>query len=170
MSSENKPVAWALTYCGDITLHFHNDLAARNELARLNATHPQDAGARAMIPLYAHPAPSDIERRLRRMLCAAKHGRRAYMDDGEASDSSAHPSIDYLRDSLDEIEAKWRQRAALAEGVKPAPSEPSKAMVAALRMAREGYASEEITGLPVTPQWRARVLAMIDAAMAEGAR
>jgi hypothetical protein len=33
----------------------------------------------------------------------------------------------------------------------------------ALRIAREGYASEEVTGLPVLPQWRARVLAMIDA-------
>ena len=71
--------------------------------------------------------PSDAERRLRRLLCIVKHGRSAYMDDGEAQDSSAHPSIDYLRDSLDEIEAKWRLR---ASATLTAP-EPSEAEVAA---------------------------------------
>ena len=77
-----------------------------------------------------HPAevePSATERRLRRLLCLVKHGRSAYMDDGEAQDSSVHPSIDYLRDSLDEIEAKWRQRASAP----PPTPEPSEAEVAA---------------------------------------
>ncbi len=75
----------------------------------------------------AAPEPSANERRLRRLLCIVKHGRSAYMDDGEAQDSSAHPSIDYLRDSLDEIEAKWRLR---ASATLTAP-EPSEAEVAA---------------------------------------
>lgn len=35
----------------------------------------------------------------------------------------------------------------------------------ALRLAREGYASEEATGLPVLPEWRERVLALIDEAL-----
>lgn len=35
----------------------------------------------------------------------------------------------------------------------------------ALRLAREGYASEAATGLPVLPQWRERVLALIDEAL-----
>lgn len=36
----------------------------------------------------------------------------------------------------------------------------------ALRVAREGYASEALTGLPVLPQWRERTVALIDAAIA----
>jgi len=35
----------------------------------------------------------------------------------------------------------------------------------ALRIAREGYASEAATGLPVLPQWRERTVAVIDAAL-----
>lgn len=35
----------------------------------------------------------------------------------------------------------------------------------ALRIAREGYASEAATGLPVLPQWRERTVALIDAAL-----
>ena len=37
--------------------------------------------------------------------------------------------------------------------------------VTALRLAREGYASEAATGLPVLPQWRERVMALIDDAL-----
>ena len=37
--------------------------------------------------------------------------------------------------------------------------------VTALRLAREGYASEAATGLPVLAQWRDRTLALIDAAI-----
>lgn len=48
---------------------------------------------------------------LRRMLCLAHAGAQAYMDDGEAQDSSVMPTIDYLCDSLDEIKAKRTQRA-----------------------------------------------------------
>lgn len=45
----------------------------------------------------------DENRRLRRMLCVASCSG-AYMDDGEAQDNSA--GIDYLRDSLDQIQTK----------------------------------------------------------------
>lgn len=64
--------------------------------------------------LTAMPAIPAEEARLRRMLCSAQAGPKAYMDDGEAQDNRAHPSIDYLRDSVDEIERKLRERAAAA--------------------------------------------------------
>lgn len=51
---------------------------------------------------------------LRRMLCLAHAGAMAYLDDGEASDASAHPAIDYLRDSPAAIRDKLNQRAAAA--------------------------------------------------------
>lgn len=51
------------------------------------------------------------DREVRRMLCVA-HSPRAYMDDGEASDASVHPFIDYLRDTPDQIRNKWAQRIA----------------------------------------------------------
>lgn len=92
---------------------------------RLYSAEQMRAYARAA--LAARAEPSADERRLRRLLCIARHGRSAYTDDGEASDCSGHPSIDYLRDSLDEIEAKWRLR---ASATLTAP-EPSEAEVAA---------------------------------------
>jgi hypothetical protein len=49
---------------------------------------------------------------LRRMLCAATCGATAYMDDGEASDSSVHPGIDFLRDSPEAIQTYLQQRGA----------------------------------------------------------
>ncbi|MGC4396030.1 hypothetical protein [Hydrogenophaga sp. T2] len=57
-------------------------------------------------------APS--EREIRRMLCVAYAGASAYMDDGEAQDNRAHPSIDFLRDTPDVIRQKMMARAALA--------------------------------------------------------
>jgi len=63
-------------------------------------------------------ATQDVEeKKLRRMLCVAYSGTAAYMDDGEASDARAHPFIDFMRDSVDEIQAKMRER-----GVKEAPA------------------------------------------------
>lgn len=62
------------------------------------------------------PSPSELEKlqaenkELRRMLCTASHPL-AYMDDGEAQDNSATPYIDYIRDSLEDIKKKRRQRA-----------------------------------------------------------
>jgi len=57
----------------------------------------------------------DEDKTLRRMLCVAVCGLSAYMDDGEASDASVHPNIDFLRDSPKDIQRKiWeRNRAAL---------------------------------------------------------
>lgn len=43
------------------------------------------------------------ERKLRRILCAGRHGTLAYMDDGEAS----FQNIDYMRHSINQIEAAW---------------------------------------------------------------
>ena len=51
--------------------------------------------------------------RLRRMLCAQRHGLEAYMDDGEAQWNGSHPGIDYLRDSLDSIDAAWLKHTAV---------------------------------------------------------
>lgn len=53
---------------------------------------------------------AETEKQLRRMLCVAYAGPTAYMDDGEASDSRCLPSIDFLRDTPDEIQHKMRQR------------------------------------------------------------
>lgn len=52
---------------------------------------------------------------LRRMLCASYAGAKAYMDDGEASDCSTAPFIDFLRDGVQEIRSKMRARAATRE-------------------------------------------------------
>jgi hypothetical protein len=53
---------------------------------------------------------SKVERQLRRLLCVALCGFGAYMDDGEASDCSVQPAIDFLRDTPEEIERKVRER------------------------------------------------------------
>ena len=103
-------------------------------------------------PPAAEPSEASAnERRLRRLLCAARHRHSAYMDDGEASDCSVHPSIDYLRDSLDEIEAKWRMRASATPA---APTEPGEAQDAAryrwLRDSEEGVEFRDGRG-----RWRA---------------
>lgn len=84
-------------------------------------------GGRAVVPSGQSPAVSAVpasipgaeaeNRKLRRMLCAAHCGRTAYTDDGEASDASVWPFIDFLRDSPDEIQSKLRGRAEVARGV-----------------------------------------------------
>lgn len=50
-----EPVAWALTYRGFFTQHFQIESAARQELARLNASYRSDAAFRAVVPLYTAP-------------------------------------------------------------------------------------------------------------------
>lgn len=54
---------------------------------------------------------SKVERHLRRMLCAQRHGSRAYMDDGEASwgGGDNHRQIDYMREAPEAIELAWRE-------------------------------------------------------------
>jgi len=49
------------------------------------------------------------EKRLRRMLCVAT-ANKPYMDDGEAQDNSELPTIDFMRDNLNAIERKLRER------------------------------------------------------------
>lgn len=51
------------------------------------------------------------ERHLRRLLCACVAGPTAYMDDGEASDCSEQPHIDFLLDSPSQIEQALHDRA-----------------------------------------------------------
>ena len=60
-------------------------------------------------------------------------------------------------------DAAWQARcdALVAQAV----AQARKACETALRVAREGYASEAITGLPVLPQWRERTIALIDEAL-----
>ena len=52
---------------------------------------------------------SKTERELRRMLCIERHGRSAYMDDGEASfcGDKYCRSIDYMRESIESIKQAW---------------------------------------------------------------
>jgi hypothetical protein len=47
---------------------------------------------------------------LRALLAYRVAGAMLYRDDGEMSDSTQHPSIDFKRDSAEDIEAKLRQR------------------------------------------------------------
>jgi hypothetical protein len=51
---------------------------------------------------------------LRIWLAFAIGGMRLYADDGELQDSSKQPFIDFKRDSIAEIEAKFQQRTANA--------------------------------------------------------
>jgi hypothetical protein len=53
---------------------------------------------------------SGTERHLRRLLCNSASGALAYRDDGEASDCSVEPHIDYMRDSPQQIEQCLQQR------------------------------------------------------------
>ena len=68
--------------------------------------------------------------------------------------ASAEFGEQYVREWAD----YWRKRALSAE------AERTRSLTA-LRIAREGYAAEEVTGLPVLPQWRERAIALIDEAL-----
>lgn len=71
------------------------------------------------------PAPmAHTERELRRVWCLNVAGVKAYMDDGELQDNTVHPTIDFLRDSVDVIKSKIAERFRNAElATVPAPSE-----------------------------------------------
>lgn len=56
------------------------------------------------------PAQPQAERELRKVLCVTYAGALAYMDDGEAQDSRANPTIDFMRDTPAEIRQKMQQR------------------------------------------------------------
>jgi hypothetical protein len=66
------------------------------------------------------------ELKLRRMLCLALCCGTAYMDDGEASDCSRSPFIDFLRDPVADIEEKLRRRNAAASPPSAQPAEKGK--------------------------------------------
>lgn len=75
----------------------------------------------ALASTPAQPAGmTDDEKHLRRMLCVAHAGALAYMDDGEASDSRMHPTIDFLRDSPKDIQRKIGERNRAAFTAAPA--------------------------------------------------
>jgi hypothetical protein len=64
-------------------------------------------------------------------------------------------------DEFNQLQREWITRT----GAEDMVAAERARCAAALRTAREGYASEEITGLPVLPQWRERTLALIDEAL-----
>lgn len=61
---------------------------------------------------WYEPYIPSTEKAVRRMLCLMYAGPLAYMDDGEASDSREHPTIDFLRDSPELIQEKMHKRGA----------------------------------------------------------
>lgn len=61
-----------------------------------------------------------VEKELRRMLCACYSGPSAYMDDGEAQDAKAHPFIDFMRDTPEEIQRKMFERGIAMLSASPA--------------------------------------------------
>lgn len=80
--------------------------------AELTGWQPIETAPKAGKRADGMPASAE-ERRLRRMLCAQRHGTAAYMDDGEASwggDEFQRPT-DYMRESLDQIEDAWLEAA-----------------------------------------------------------
>ena len=76
--------------------------------ARLYAAPPQQQAEPVAQRSDGMPI-SKMERELRRMLCIERHGRSAYMDDGEASfcGDKYCRSIDYMRESVDSIKQAW---------------------------------------------------------------
>lgn len=67
--------------------------------------------------LRAQPAGGGCELKLRRLLAMRVAGAMLYTDDGELSDGTEHPAIDFLRNSPEEIEALLRRRAELKAAV-----------------------------------------------------
>lgn len=78
------------------------------------------------------------ERRLRRMLCASRHGHLAYMDDGEASfcGDETYSAIDYMREPLDSIQKSWAGKPSTSsvapEGWRLVPLMPTSEMISVL--------------------------------------
>lgn len=56
--------------------------------------------------MFKTDIPESFERTLRRMLCSKVGGHLAYMDDGEAQLCEHGITIDFLRDTQQELEAK----------------------------------------------------------------
>lgn len=106
--AEQEPVAWAV-YWGlpptrKNSVHF--DMESAQAVAK------QIKSATEVRPLYAAPVAQQpqAEKELRKILCVTYAGAYAYMDDGEAQDSRANPTIDFMRDTPAEIQQKMQQR------------------------------------------------------------
>ncbi len=67
--------------------------------------------------LRAQPAGGGVELKLRRLLAMRVAGAMLYTDDGELSDGTEHPAIDFLRHSPEEIESLLRRRAELKAAI-----------------------------------------------------
>lgn len=102
------------------------------------------AGRREVRNLYAAPpapqAPS--EPALRRLLALAHCCSTLYTDDGELSDCSVFPDIDFKRDSVEVIEQKLKERAARKLAASPtlpeAPAPQAKSDVGEREVAHVG--------------------------------
>jgi hypothetical protein len=77
--------------------------------------HPSEAALRAQ------PAGGGVELKLRRLLAMRVAGAMLYTDDGELSDGTEHPAIDFLRHSPEEIESLLRRRAELKAAIATPP-------------------------------------------------
>lgn len=106
--AEQEPVAWAV-YWGlpptrKNSVHF--DMESAQAVAK------QIKSATEVRPLYAAQVAQQpqAEKELRKILCVTYAGAYAYMDDGEAQDSRANPTIDFMRDTPAEIQQKMQQR------------------------------------------------------------
>jgi hypothetical protein len=76
------------------------DISAIEEIYRIVASH------------LTQPAQAvDVERQWREMFAIYVAGPMLYTDDGELSDATAAPAIDFLRDSADTIARKLADRA-----------------------------------------------------------
>jgi hypothetical protein len=88
------------------------DMALYNKLVALG-WQPIECAVCGSSWAAAYPANEVLRkenRELRRMLCSAMYGPKAYMDDGEAQISAPFP-IDFIRDSLEDIRIKLFQNA-----------------------------------------------------------
>lgn len=75
------------------------------------------------------------------------------------------PVCDEAADEIERLRARVLELEAVHEDASGAVLEERERYATALRTAREGYASEAATGLPVLPQWRDRAIALIDEAL-----
>jgi hypothetical protein len=116
--------------------------------------------------LRAQPAGGGVELKLRRLLAMRVAGAMLYTDDGELSDGTEHPAIDFLRHSPEEIESLLRRRAELkaaiatltppesgGQGVVMVPREASMGIRGVLYRTRSGYGDDYMTPEQADALW-----------------
>lgn len=94
-------------------LMLHEELAQARATMQAMADELEDS---VTLMKAAVEALENENRVLRRIWCMAYAGVKGYYDDGEASDSSAHPSIDFLRDPVATILKNIHARKEAAAG------------------------------------------------------